>query len=104
MIPDERYLSIIASFLSGLHPADHGPWNLLGIVVGVDRCRLAGLGLGPALSLSCDLDLVSDGEGEGEQFPLAAPSDLGVMRGEEGGLELESGDRFISVIRIDTNG
>jgi hypothetical protein len=57
---------MMASFLSGLHPADHGPWALAGVEVGVDRCRLAGLGVGPDLSLSCDLDLVGDGEDEGE--------------------------------------
>jgi hypothetical protein len=56
---------MIASFLSELHPADHGPWVLAGVEVGVDRCRFAGLGVGPDLSLSCDLDLVGDGEGEG---------------------------------------
>jgi hypothetical protein len=35
------------------------------VEVGVDRCRLAGLGVGPALSLRCGLVLVGDGEGEG---------------------------------------
>ena len=57
---------MIASLLSELHPVDHGPWDLAGVEVGLDRCRLAGLGVGPALSLSCDLDLVGDGEGDGE--------------------------------------
>jgi hypothetical protein len=56
----------MASFLSGVHPAGHGPCDLAGVELGVDRCRLAGLGIGLALSLSCDLDLVGDGEGEGE--------------------------------------
>ena len=55
----------MASFLSEFHPADHGPWALAGVEVGVDRCRLPGLGLGPALSLDCGLFLVGDGEGEG---------------------------------------
>jgi len=88
LIPSVKYRSMIASFLSGLQPADHGPWALVGVEAGVERCRFAGLGVEPVLSLSLDsdldLDLVGDGDGD-DEHPSSA-SACGVRSDEEGGL------------------
>ena len=79
---------MIASFLSELQPADHGPWALVGVEPGVERCRFAGLGVEPVLSLrldsDLDLDLVGDGDGD-DEHPSSA-SACGVRSDEEGGL------------------